>query len=67
MNLQLSEDRRRIVQVLNNLLASAARHSPESSPIQVSASWWSTRPPELADLPVVFISGYGLEGSGRGR
>ena len=30
-------DRRRIVQVLNNLLANAARHSPESSPIQVSA------------------------------
>ena len=30
-------DRRRIVQVLNNLLANAARHSPESSPIRVSA------------------------------
>ena len=30
-------DRRRMVQVLNNLLANAARHSPESSPIQVSA------------------------------
>ena len=30
-------DRRRIVQVLNNLLANAARHSQESSPIQVSA------------------------------
>ncbi len=30
-------DRRRIVQVLNNLLANAARHSPEASPIQVSA------------------------------
>ena len=30
-------DRRRIVQVLNNLLSNAARHSPESSPIQVAA------------------------------
>ena len=28
-------DRQRIVQVLNNLLSNAARHSPESSPIQV--------------------------------
>ena len=30
-------DRRRIVQVLNNLLANAARHSPESTPIRVAA------------------------------
>ena len=30
-------DERRIVQVLNNLLANAARHSPESSPIHVGA------------------------------
>ena len=30
-------DRRRIVQVLGNLLSNAARHSPESSPIQVTA------------------------------
>ena len=30
-------DRRRIVQVLTNLLTNAARHSPESSPITVSA------------------------------
>ena len=30
-------DRRRIVQVLNNLLANAARHSPEFTPIRVSA------------------------------
>ncbi|MDE0381980.1 MAG: response regulator [Rhodospirillales bacterium] len=30
-------DRRRIVQVLNNLLSNAASHSPESSPIRVSA------------------------------
>ena len=31
-------DRRRIVQVLSNLLANAARHSPESSPIHVSVA-----------------------------
>ncbi len=31
-------DRRRIVQVLNNLLANAARHAPISSPIRVAAS-----------------------------
>ena len=31
-------DRERIVQVLNNLLANAARHSPESSPIRVAAT-----------------------------
>ena len=30
-------DRHRIVQVLSNLLANAARHSPDSSPIRVSA------------------------------
>ena len=30
-------DRRRIVQVLNNLLSNAARHSPASSPIRVTA------------------------------
>ena len=30
-------DRQRIVQVLNNLFANAARHSPESSPIRVAA------------------------------
>ena len=30
-------DRRRIVQVLNNLFANAARHAPETSPIRVSA------------------------------
>ena len=30
-------DRRRIVQVLNNLFANAARDSPESSPILVQA------------------------------
>ena len=31
-------DRARIAQVLNNLLSNAARHSPESSPIRVSAA-----------------------------
>ena len=30
-------DRRRVVQVLNNLLANAARHSPQSAPIQIAA------------------------------
>ena len=30
-------DRRRIVQVLNNLLGNAARHSPESRPIRIAA------------------------------
>ncbi len=30
-------DRRRVVQVLNNLFASAARHAPESTPIRVAA------------------------------
>ena len=31
-------DRRRIVQVLNDLFANAARHAPESSPIRVAAA-----------------------------
>ena len=31
-------DHRRIVQVLNNLFSNASRHSPESSPIRVSAA-----------------------------
>ncbi|MYA97648.1 MAG: response regulator, partial [Nitrospinae bacterium] len=31
-------DERRIVQVLNNLIGNAARHSPESSPIEVGAA-----------------------------
>ena len=30
-------DRRRIVQILNNLLSNAVRHSPESSPVRVAA------------------------------
>ena len=35
---QVMADRARIVQVLNNLLSNAARHSPVSSPIRVSAA-----------------------------
>ena len=31
-------DRRRVVQVLNNLFANAARHAPESTPIRVAAA-----------------------------
>ena len=31
-------DRRRIVQVLSNLLSNAARHAPESSPIRIAAA-----------------------------
>ena len=31
-------DRQRVVQVLNNLFANAARHAPESSPIRVAAA-----------------------------
>ena len=31
-------DRRRIVQVLNNLLSNAARHSPDASPIRIAAA-----------------------------
>ena len=34
---RVSVDRQRIVQVLNNLFANAARYSPESSPIRVTA------------------------------
>ena len=35
---RLMADRRRVVQVLNNLFANAARAAPESSPIRVSAA-----------------------------
>ena len=34
----VTADRRRIVQVLNNLFANAARHAPESAPIRVAAT-----------------------------
>ena len=36
--LPVMADRRRIVQVLNNLFANAARHAPASSPIRVAAT-----------------------------
>ena len=35
--LPVMADRRRIVQVLNNLLSNAARHAPESTPIRLAA------------------------------
>ena len=35
---RMAADRRRIVQVLNNLLSNASRHSPESSTVKVAAS-----------------------------
>ena len=35
---RIMADRHRIVQVLNNLLSNAARHSPDSSPIRVAAA-----------------------------
>ena len=35
---RVAADSQRIVQVLNNLVANAARHSPESSPIRVAAA-----------------------------
>ena len=34
---QMMADRQRVVQVLNNLLSNASRHSPESAPIRISA------------------------------
>ena len=34
---RMMADRQRIVQVINNLLANAARYSPESAPIQIAA------------------------------
>ncbi|MDE0228235.1 MAG: response regulator [Spirochaetaceae bacterium] len=67
-------DRRRIVQVLNNLLSNAARCSPESSPIRVGAVRRGFHvaisvsdegrgvPPEL--LPRLFQRGAGGAGSG---
>ena len=35
---KVQADRRRIVQVLSNLLANASRHSPESAPIRIAAA-----------------------------
>ena len=70
-------DRQRIVQILNNLFANAARHSPESSPIQVAAMVDGVHvaisvsdegrgvPPE--QLPHLFRKQAGLAGGGRER
>ena len=68
-------DRRRIVQVLNNLLSNAARHAPESSAIRVSALHEDAHvavavsdrgrgmaPEQLAQL---FLKHVGLEGGER--
>ena len=70
-------DRQRIVQVLNNLLSNAARHSPESSPIQVRGAVDGVHvaisvsdegrgvPPE--QLPHLFRKHAGLAGDDRER
>ncbi len=70
-------DGQRIVQVLNNLLANAARHSPESSPVRVSAAPDGARvavsvsnegpgvPPE--QLPHLFRKHAGTAGGEGGR
>ena len=72
---QVMADRQRIVQVLNNLFSNAARHSPESSPIQAAAAVDGVHvaisvsdegrgvPPE--QLPRLFRKNAGLAGSGR--
>ena len=69
-------DRQRVVQVLNNLLANAARHAPESSPIRVAAERDATHvavsvadegrgiPPER--LPNLFSKYAGAGGGGPG-
>ena len=69
-------DRQRVVQVLNNLLANAARQAPESSPIRVAVERDATHvvvsvadegrgiPPER--LPHLFRKYAGAEGSGPG-
>ena len=70
-------DRRRFVQVLNNLLSNAAKHSPDSSPIRVAAVLDGTHvaisvadegsglPPDL--LPRLFQKYSGLEGGDQER
>ena len=70
-------DRRRIVQVLNNLLSNASRHAPETSPIRVSAERQGIHvavsvadqgrglAPEL--LPKLFRKYAGVAGGGDGR
>ena len=72
---RVTADRQRIVQVLSNLLSNAARHSPESSPIQVAAAVDGVHvaisvsdegrgvPPE--QLPYLFHKHARLAGGGR--
>ena len=70
-------DRQRIVQVLNNLLSNAARHSPESSPIRISATVDGVhvaiavsdqgRGVSQEQLPQLFRKQAGLAGGGRER
>ena len=43
-------DEGRIVQVLNNLIANAARHSPESTPIEAGAADYIVKPFSAAEL-----------------
>ena len=67
-------DRQRIVQVLNNLLANAARHSPESSPIRIAAEIDDVhvaisvadegRGLSAEELPRLFQKYSGLDGEG---
>ena len=67
-------DRQRIVQVLNNLLANAARHSPESSPIRIAAELDDVyvaisvsdegRGLSAEELPRLFQKYSGLDGEG---
>ena len=67
-------DRQRIVQVLNNLLANAARHSPESSPIRIAAEVEDVhvaisvsdegRGVPAEELPRLFQKYSGLDGEG---
>ena len=70
-------DRERIVQVLNNLLSNAARHSPESTPIRVEAAhegvhvevsvcdWGRGVPPEM--LAQLFHKHVALDGANTGN
>ena len=69
-------DRKRIVQVLNNLFSNAAKHSPQSFPIRVAAEWQDFQvaisvsdegkgvPPEM--LPYLFRKYTRVGGSDRG-
>ena len=71
---RMMADRPRIVQVLNNLLANAARHSPEASPIRVAADFDDLhvaisvsdegRGLSAEELPRLFQKYTGLDGAG---